>query len=111
MSERRASGVERTNEKCAPVRIHRSTAIALMLVSALLLWANLRPDGWKRITDEYGFRTDNPNEQLESTNLDPLTKSLFYRGWPLSPFLFCSGGLTRWHPDQSPLVGLVGHHY
>src|SRR4029077_15926572 len=62
-----------------PHPVHRTTAILLTLLTGVLLWANLRPTGWQ---EEFGG-VDSPLE------LDPITKAMFWRGWPLSPFMFC----------------------
>jgi hypothetical protein len=59
-----------------PQPVHRTTAILLTLLTGILLWANLRPTGW----EEFG---GTPME------LDPITKAMFWRGWPLSPCMVC----------------------
>ena len=61
-----------------PRRVHLATGILLTLVAGALLWANLRPTGWERL-----HHVRPPNE------LDPVAKSMFYRGWPLYPFATC----------------------
>jgi len=75
-----------------PIRL--STSFFLVLLTGVWLWANLRSSGWR---EELGGQ--GPPE-----GLDPVTRGLFYRGWPLSPFMFCprrgmrfrSGGLEGW---------------
>src|SRR3954447_3740088 len=59
-----------------PQPVHRTTAILLTLLTGILLWANLRPSGWQ---EEFGG--DSPPE------LDAITRTMFWRGWPLSPFM------------------------
>jgi hypothetical protein len=61
-----------------PRRVHLTTGILLTLVAGTLLWANLRPTRWERLLDE-----------LPPDQLDVVTKGMFYRGWPLSPFMLC----------------------
>jgi hypothetical protein len=61
-----------------PRRVHLATGILLTVVAGLLLWANLRPTRWEK---EFGVST--PDQ------LDPVAKSMFCRGWPLSPCLIC----------------------
>jgi hypothetical protein len=62
----------------------------LVLVSGVFLWLNLRPTGL-----EQAFNLRPPDE------LDPLTRALFYRGWPLSPCTVCVYRGMRWHPEES----------
>jgi hypothetical protein len=68
--------------------VHLSTIILLTLLTGILLWANLRPTGWQ---EELGG-VDSPAE------LDPLTKAMFWRGWPLSPCMFCLVYGLRFRP-------------
>ncbi len=63
-----------------PQPVHRTTAILLTLLTGILLWANLRPTVWQ---EEFGGGSDAP------TGLDPITKAMFWRGWPLSPCMIC----------------------
>jgi hypothetical protein len=71
-------------------RVHRPTVILLALVAGLFLWLNLRPtDHQERLN------------LLPPRELDPLTRRLFYRGWPLSPFLVCEYRGMKWHPEES----------
>lgn len=72
-----------------PRPVHRTTAILLTLITGILLWANLRPTGWQ---EEFGG-VDSPTE------LDPVTKTLFWRGWPLSPCMVCLVHGLRFHPS------------
>src|SRR3954451_11934120 len=66
-----------------PRPVHLTTTILLTLLTGILLWANLRPTGWQ---EELG-RVEAPAE------LDPVTKAMFWRGWPLSPFMVCLDGM------------------
>jgi hypothetical protein len=58
-----------------PVRL--TTAIVLTLVAGMLLWANLR-----RVERLEQRGVEKPQ------NLDGLTEAMFWRGWPLCPFMF-----------------------
>ena len=57
-----------------PRRVRPATAILLALVAGTLLWANLRTSGWRR---EFNLRAP--------IGLDPVLRSTFCHGWPLSP--------------------------
>lgn len=70
-----------------PQRVHLATAVLLMLVTGILLWANLRPTRWQ---EEFGV--DTPVE------LDPITEAMFWRGWPLSPCMVCLVHGMMFHP-------------
>jgi hypothetical protein len=72
-----------------PHPVHLATTILLTLLTGILLWANLRPTGWQ---EELGG-VDSPVE------LDPITKAMFWRGWPLSPFMICLIHGMRFHPS------------
>jgi hypothetical protein len=72
-----------------PHPVHLTTTILLTLFTGILLWANLRPTGWQ---EELGW-IDTP------TGLDPITKAMFWRGWPLSPFMICLIHGMRFRPD------------
>jgi hypothetical protein len=76
-----------------PHPVHQTTAILLTLLTGILLWANLRPTGWQE-----ELNVEAPAE------LDPVTKAMFWRGWPLSPFMICIDGL-RCRP--SPIAGCL----
>ena len=71
-----------------PHPVRPATAILLALLACALLWANLRPTGWQA---EFGG--DCPPA------LDPITKAMFWRGWPLSPCMFCLFHGMRFHPS------------
>ena len=72
-----------------PPPVHRTTAILLTLLTGVLLWANLRPTGWQ---EEFGG-VDSPLE------LDPITRAMFWRGWPLSPCMICLVHGMKFHPS------------
>jgi hypothetical protein len=72
-----------------PQPVHRATAILLTLITGVLLWANLRPTGWQ---EEFGG-VDRP------PGLDPVTRAMFWRGWPLSPCIVCLIHGMRFHPN------------
>jgi hypothetical protein len=78
-----------------PHPVHRTTAILLTLLTVVLLWANLRPTGWQ---EEFGG-VESPLE------LDPITKAMFWRGWPLAPCMVCLIHGMRFH--HSGLEGCV----
>jgi hypothetical protein len=71
-----------------PKRVHLSTAVILTLVTGILLWANLRPTGWQE-----EFIADTP------TDLDAITQSMFWRGWPLSPCMVSLFHGMKFHSD------------
>ena len=60
-----------------PRRVHRTTRVVTTVIAGVLLWMNLRPTGWQEQVRE------NPPDYL-----DPLSNALFYRGWPVGPWLF-----------------------
>jgi hypothetical protein len=61
-------------------RFRPVTVVLLSIVALLLLWANLQTSaGWK----DFGAGIGAPTE------LDPVTRYFFSRGWPLSPFWVC----------------------
>src|SRR5262249_5247593 len=72
-----------------PQPVHRSTAVLLTLVTGILLWANLRDSGWEA---EFGGTI--------AVGLDPITRAMFWRGWPLSPCMFCLFHGMKYHPGS-----------
>jgi hypothetical protein len=80
-----------------PQPVHRTTAILLTLLTGILLWANLRPTVWQ---EEFGW-IDAP------TGLDPITKAMFWRGWPLSPCMNCLIHGMRFHTSGIEICVLV----
>ncbi len=70
-----------------PQPVHRTTAILMTLLTGVLLWANLRPTAWQE-----EWNVDCP------PGLDPVTRAMFWRGWPLAPWMVCIDGL-RVHPS------------
>jgi hypothetical protein len=72
-----------------PHPVYRITAILLILLTGVLLWANLRPTGWQ---EEFGGI-------VSPLELDPITKAMFWRGWPLSPCMVCLFHGMRLHPS------------
>ena len=78
-------------------RVRLATGVLLAIVAGTLLWANLRSTGWQR---ELGLATP--------TQTDPITKAMFWRGWPLSPCMVCLQHGMRFHPEESAVqVALV----
>jgi hypothetical protein len=71
-----------------PQPVHRTTAILLTLLTGILLCANLRPTGWQ---EEFGG--DSPLE------LDAITRTMFWRGWPLSLCMACLVHGLKFHPS------------
>lgn len=71
-------------------KVHSATVVVLIFCAGILLWANLRPTGWER---ELSLKP--PRE------LDPITRWMFYRGWPVSPWMLCSVHGMKWHPEES----------
>jgi hypothetical protein len=80
-----------------PRPVHRTTAFFLALIPGALLWANLRPTGCQ--ADLGGV---DPPEAL-----DPVTRALFWRGWPLSPCMVCPVHGLRFHPSSVERCVLV----
>jgi len=70
------------------------TVFFLALLTGAWIWANLHDFGWE---EEWG--NDFPE------GLDPVTKAMFYRGWPLAPFMLCLVYFNRFHAGGG--VGLV----
>ncbi len=59
-----------------PRRVHLVTGVALVLIAATLLWANLRRTGWEEVWGERappGFAA--------------LARTMYYHGWPACPFM------------------------
>src|SRR5262245_1191786 len=73
-----------------PHPVHLTTTIVLTLITGILLWANLRPTVWQ---EDFGGGIDAP------TGLDPITKAMFWRGWPLSPCMVCLIHGMRFQPS------------
>jgi hypothetical protein len=67
-----------------PRPAHLSTRVVMTTVVGTLLWLNLRPTGWRELCGEG-----------PPSYLDPVSKAMFYRGWPLGPWMFC------WHQNLS----------
>jgi hypothetical protein len=68
-----------------------------MIVAGMLLWANLRLVGWAK---EF--------KGLPPEHLNAVTKSMFFRGWPLSPWMFCLVDLDQHYArDAEAYVPLV----
>jgi hypothetical protein len=73
------------------MRLHRRTYLAMVAIAIPLVWLNLRINPEARSA----FNIDNaPND------VDPVTRFLFFRGWPFTPCMYCflSG---KWHPDAT----------
>jgi hypothetical protein len=62
------------------------TVFFLALLTGAWIWANLHDFGSE---EEWG--NDFPE------GLDPVTKAVFYRGWPLAPFMLCLVYFNRFH--------------
>jgi hypothetical protein len=72
-------------------RVHLPTVIILTLVGGVLLWLNLQPTKYQDLMN-----------MLPPDDLDPITRALFYRGWPLSPFMLCPVHGMKYHPEDGP---------
>jgi hypothetical protein len=59
-----------------PRRAHRLTVVVLTLFAGGMLWLNLRPTGW-----------ESPLTWGPPDDLDPLSKAMYSRGWPVSPWM------------------------
>jgi len=75
-----------------PVR--PGVAIVLALLTGAWLWANLRDPGWREVWNEDA-----------ADWLDPITRGMFWRGWPLAPFMVCVIHGNRFRPNGAE--GLV----
>lgn len=72
------------------------TAFILGLITAAWIWANLHDFGWE---EEWG--NDFPD------GLNPFTKAMFYRGWPVAPFMICLIERNRFQASGLEEVVLV----
>jgi hypothetical protein len=70
------------------------TVFFLAALTVLWVWANLRTFGWQEVWNERA-----------PEGLDPVTRAMFYRGWPLAPFMVCIIYFNRFRPGG--LEGLV----
>jgi hypothetical protein len=61
-----------------PPRVYLITAILIAVCAGVLLWANLRPNRWAK---DFGI--------WPPDDLDSVARSMFYRGWPVSPSMHC----------------------
>jgi hypothetical protein len=64
------------------------TAFFLASLTVVWVWANLRNSGWQEVWNERA-----------PEGLDPVTKAMFYRGWPLAPFMVCIIYFNRFRPS------------
>jgi hypothetical protein len=61
-----------------PKPVTLTTGVFVTIIAGVLLWANLRPTVWQGRWD------------LEApSQLDPITEKMFWRGWPISPWMLC----------------------
>jgi hypothetical protein len=72
--------------------MHPATFALVMAAAAALVWMNLRVHELKLSLIKAA-----PPE------LDPITRYLFFRGWPLSPFEVCAFHGMKFHPEESPV--------
>jgi len=79
-----------------PRPVHPITAILLAMLTGVLLWANLRRNGWP---DVWGGGIHG--------NLNPVQRAMFWRGWPFCPFMFCRTRGMTYHPDGLELCALI----
>jgi hypothetical protein len=80
-------------------RVFPARPIAVFFLSLLTgawIWANLSESGWQ---EEWG--NDFPE------GLDPVTKAMFYRGWPVAPFMVCIIYFNRFRPGGLEGFALV----
>jgi hypothetical protein len=69
------------------LKVRSAKSLVFIVVAVGFLWLNLtvnRTEGKLKPPDELG----------------PITRYLFYRGWPLSPWMACSFHGGKWHPDE-----------
>lgn len=72
-----------------PRPVHPATAVLMALLTAAWLWANLRPTAWQQ---------DFAGGEAAPPGLDPVTTAMFWRGWPLAPFMVCLVQGLRFRP-------------
>src|SRR6516165_6258298 len=72
------------------------TVFGLVLLTGVWIWANLRASGWQE-----EFSEDTPK------GLDPVTRAMFWRGWPLAPVMFCLIQGNRFRPNGLEGLALV----
>lgn len=70
--------------------------VVLALLTVAWIGANLRDAGWRGVW----------NEEAPGW-LDPITRSFFYRGWPLAPFMICVIHGNRFRPGRGEGLVLV----
>jgi hypothetical protein len=71
-----------------PVPVRPMTVFILALLTGAWIWANLRASGWQEVFNEGAPR-----------GLDPVTKAMFWRGWPLAPCMVCIIYFNRIQPS------------
>jgi hypothetical protein len=71
-------------------------AFVLALLTGAWVWVNLRPS---RLQE--AFNEDTPE------GLDPVTKAMFWRGWPLAPVMLCQIRGNRFRPSGLEGLALV----
>ena len=76
-----------------PRRVRWARAVYLTLLAFILIWANLRATGWQKL---FGGTTP--------AGLDPVTAAMFWRGWPVSPFMVSLVHGMTYHPHGTPLA-------
>ena len=79
-----------------PRRVHLPTGIVLTVVAGLLLGANLRRTRWAREFNE-----------MPPAGLDPVAKSMFYRGWPLCPFMTAPISRMTFRTNEPAVYGTL----
>jgi hypothetical protein len=82
------------------MRVHPVTFVVGAIAVFVLLWLNTHPPtDWKRETAN--------NQLAPPVSLNLLGKTMFYKGWPLSPCVFCNFRGMRWDPDDVGTVYLI----
>jgi hypothetical protein len=79
-----------------PRPVRPATAVLLALLTGAWLWANLRTSGWQEEMD-----------LPVAGGLDPITKAMFWRGWPLAPCMICIIHGMKFHPSGEEGLVLV----
>ncbi len=72
------------------------TALFLTLFTGAWIWANLRTSGWQEV-----FNQDPPE------GLDPVTRAMYWRGWPLAPAMLCLIHGNRIRPGGGEVLALA----
>jgi hypothetical protein len=77
-------------------RVRPRTAFVLTILTVSWVWLNLRTSGLQE-----AFNEEAP------VGLDPVTKVMFWRGWPLAPVMLCLIHGNKFRPSALEGMALV----